>query len=239
MQFIRKYISNLIIYQSKTSKQLWDKNFGEINKPFEIIYNPSFTPLIKKKNSKNKKTLSFDLLIVEGNIDNQDYNVKFLKYLEVAAVKINQINKIYIFGNVNKNFFKHFKTKKKIIFMKSVRHKYLRKFYNSKNLIFIGFEFNPSCSNSLIETMPYGIPSLCLNTGSYKELVGKAGIQIDFSKIDDVNLTNKIKLSLEKIVFNYNYYSKKTLINSYNFLPNKIFNKYVSFIKKNENFTHS
>ena len=87
--------------------------------------------------------------------------------------------------------------------------------------------------------MPYGIPSLCLNTGSYKELVGKSGIQIDFSKIDDVNLTNKIKLSLEKIISNYNYYSKKTLINSYNFLPNKIFNKYINFIKKNENFTHS
>ena len=46
--------------------------------------------------------------------------------------------------------------------------------------------------------MSYGIPSLCLNTGSYKELVGKE-VTNRFFKIDDVNLTNKIKLSLEKL----------------------------------------
>ena len=68
MKFIRRYLADYIIYQSFSSKTLWDKNFGLVDKDFSIIHNPSFKKSVE--NSFNPQQDYFDICISEGNIEN-------------------------------------------------------------------------------------------------------------------------------------------------------------------------
>jgi len=231
MQIIRKYFADYIIYQSLTSKKLWDKTFKKVKTNYSIIHNPSFDKvLISKKNFNSVKF--FDIVIVEGNIENNSFNEKILYLISKASTINNNIRKIYIFGNTNISLKKKLYKKKIYIFKNTVGHKELKKFYKRKNIIFFGIEYNPCCSNSIIEANSYGVPSITLNTGSYKELIKNSGIQINFTRIDSKNLHINFSKSLSKITKNYAYYSKLSFKNSQKFDPNYIFKKYVNCINK-------
>lgn len=228
MQLIRKYLSDRIIYQSKKSKTLWDKNFGEVKTKCSIIYNPSFFQSIYSNYLKSKK---FNILIVEGNLENETYYKYLLNTLSVAVQNSKELGKIIVFGNVNINLKKEIIFKNNFKFMNSVSHLKLKNFYkNNRNLIFFGIEFNPSCSNSIIEATSCGIPSITLDTGSYKELIGNAGIQISYKSIHDENLRYKIIDSLRNIIRNYKLYSYRSIKNSEKFYPKNIFDKYLKVI---------
>lgn len=231
MQFIRRYLADHIIYQSSTSKKLWDKNFKRVTTSHSIIHNPSFGFYSNLKRSYNNKN-NFNLVIVEGNIEDNFYNNKILDLIFNSVIKIKKINKIYIFGNIN-NSLKNKLSKKNIFIIKNVvSHKSLKKFYKKNNVIFFGIEFNPCCSNSIIEANSFGIPSITLNTGSYKELIDNSGIQIDFKDINDQDLNKKFFNSLLEITTNYKKYSKLSFKNSIKFDPDYIFNKYINCFKK-------
>lgn len=231
MQIIRKYLADYIVYQSLTSKKLWDKTFKKVKTNYSIIHNPSFDVVLRRK--KNLKSVKlFDIVIVEGNIENNFFNEKILYLISKASIKNINIRKIYIFGNINNSLKKKLSKNKIYIFKNTVGHKELKKFYKRKNIIFFGIEYNPCCSNSIIEANSYGVPSITLNTGSYKELIKNSGIQINFTRIDSKNLHKKFSKSLSKITKNYAYYSKLSFKNSQKFDPNYIFKKYVSCINK-------
>ena len=231
MQIIRKYLADYIIYQSLTSKKLWDKTFNKVNTNFSIIHNPSFGD--KKIFSKNLKSKNlFDIVIVEGNIENNNFNEKILKLIYSVSKKNKKIRKIFIFGRVDMILREKLSKKKIIVFKGVVDQDKLKKFYKRNNIIFFGVEFNPCCSNSIIEANSYGIPSITLNTGSYKELVKKSGIQINFKNINSKSLYNKFSKSLSIVIKNYSYYSKLSIINSKKFDPDYIFNSYMNCIKK-------
>ena len=231
MQFIRKYLADHIIYQSLTSKKLWDSNFKKVKTSYSIIHNPSFSFQINsKKNFKIKD--DFKIVIVEGNIENNSYNNKILDLIYHSTIKNKKVQKIYIYGNIDKSLKKKLFKKNIFVIKNVVSHRVLKKFYEKNNIIFFGIEFNPCCSNSIIEANSYGIPSITLNTGSYKELIKTSGIQIDFDDINDQNLNIKFSNSLLKIIKNYKRYSKNSLKNSNKFAPNYIFNKYINCFTK-------
>lgn len=231
MQFIRKYLADYIVYQSLTSKKLWDKNFNKVGTKYSIIHNPSFHNLSNIK-INHKKRKYFDLVIVEGNIEDNAYNNKLFEIIHNISSKLNFIKKVYIFGHIQKSFKKKLSIKKKFIIKNTVSHNQLKKFYHKNNLIFVGIEFNPCCSNSIIEANSFGIPSITLNTGSYRELIKNSGIQVDFNNINEQNLEKKLLNSLLKIMKNYQKYNIRSKINSTKFNPNNIFKKYIKSISK-------
>lgn len=231
MQIIRKYFADHVVYQSLTSKKLWDKTFKKVKTNYSIIHNPSFDAVLtSKKNLKSVKL--FDIVIVEGNIENNLFNEKILYLIFKASIKNINIRKIYIFGNINNSLKKKLSKNKIYIFKNTVSHKELKTFYKRTNIIFFGIEYNPCCSNSIIEANSYGIPSITLNTGSYKELIKNSGIQINFNSIDSKNLLTKFSSALLKITKNYSHYSKLSYKNSQKFDPNYIFKKYIRCIEK-------
>ena len=231
MQFIRKYLADHIIYQSLTSKKLWDKNFNKVGTKYSIIHNPSFHNLSNVK-INYKKRKYFDLVIVEGNIEDNAYNDKLFEIVHNVSNKLNFIKKVYIFGHIQKSFKKKLLIKRKFIIKNTASHNQLKKFYNKNNLIFFGIEFNPCCSNSIIEANSFGIPSITLNTGSYRELITNSGIQVNFKNINEKNLEKKFLNSLLKIIKNYQKYNIRSNINSTKFNPNIIFQKYIMSISK-------
>lgn len=231
MQFIRKYLADHIIYQSYTSKKLWDKNFKKVKTSYSIIHNPSFGKYLDIKIKFKFKSL-FNIVIVEGNLENNSYTQKILDKIYINSQKLKKIKNIYIFGNIDSTLKKKLLKINKFILKGPVSHKNLKSFYNKNNIIFFGIECNPCCSNSIIEANSYGIPSITLNTGSYKELIKKSGIQINFNSIDDLNLNQKFLNALSKIIKNYQKYSLLSYKNSIKFDPDYIFSKYVNSIAK-------
>jgi glycosyltransferase involved in cell wall biosynthesis len=233
MQFIRKHIADYIIYQSLTSKRLWDKTFGKVTTNYSIIHNPSFDNNYTLKRKVNSSD-NFNIIIVEGNIEDNEFNKIMLNLIHNVAEKNTKISKIIIFGNINNRLKKKLSNKKKFTFKNIVSHKILINFYKNKNKnnIFFGIEYNPCCSNSIIEASSFGIPTITLNTGSYKELIKNSGIQINFKKIDDKYLFKKFSHSLFKIINNYENYSERSIKNSKQFKPDIIFNNYINSIRK-------
>ena len=232
MQFIRKYLADYIIYQSLISKKLWDKNFNKVKTKYSMIHNPSFNVLSNFKNL-TKKSNFYNIVIVEGNIENNFFNNKILDLINNASKKNNMIDKIYIFGNIDQTLKKKYSKYKNILIKNTVNHNKLKKFYRKNNIIFFGIEFNPCCSNSIIEANSYGIPSITLNTGSYKELMLNSGIQINFKDINEKNLELKITKSLSNIIKYYPKYMNLSYKNSIRFKPDRIFNMYLNCIYKN------
>jgi hypothetical protein len=231
MQFIRKYLADHIIYQSLTSKKLWDKNFNKVKTNYSIIHNPSFNVLSNLKTHSNQNKY-FDIVIVEGNIEDNLFNNRLFEIIYNISSKINNIRNVYIFGNIQETLKTKLLIKKKFIIKNIVSHNQLKRFYMKNNIIFFGIEFNPCCSNSIIEANSFGIPSITLNTGSYKELIKNSGIQINFKSINDKNLEKQFLNSLFKIMKNYQKYNNRSYINASKFNPNLIFQKYIDSIRK-------
>lgn len=230
MQFIRKYLANYIIYQSLNSKKQWDNCYKKVKTNYSIIHNPSFANLDNMRNKKTSRKF-FDIVIVEGSIENNYYNQKLLNLIYDASKKNKKINKIYIFGNIDESLKKKLLSLDNFIIKNAVTHETLIKFYKKNNIIFFGIEFNACCSNSIIEASSFGIPSITLNTGSYKELIQNSGIQINFKNINDNKLEKNISNSLLKIINHYRKYSKLTIENSSKFKPNSVFDRYIRSIR--------
>lgn len=112
MNFIRKKIANKVIYQSLFVKDRWEKKYGFTNAKTKIIHNPYFDRF--QSFSKNK---NFNLLIMEGTIQNDMKTFKLLKIIFHAVNRNKMIKKIYIFGNTSIKFKRLFKKYKNIVFV--------------------------------------------------------------------------------------------------------------------------
>lgn len=231
IQFIRKYLANYLIYQSLSSKKLWDKTFNKVNTKYSIIHNPSFgnSKNFKKTSKVNK---SYDIIIVEGNIENNYYYYELFNLIDIATKNNFKIKNIYIFGKIDFHLKNKFRKNKKFIFKNVVNQNVLKSFYKRNNVIFFGIEYIPCCSNSIIEANSYGLPSITFNTGSYKELIQNSGIQINYKDIFSKNLDLKISNALTNIIKNYEKFSKRSLVNSNRFHPDYIFAKYLKCVKQ-------
>ena len=225
MNFIRKRIADKVIYQSLFVKERWEKKYGITNAKTKIIYNPYFDRFQNFSKIKN-----FNLLIMEGNIQNDIKTFKLLKIIFHAVSRNEMIKKIYIFGNTSNRFKRLFKSYKNIVFVGYVEKKEIIKLIKNKKFIYFPIEFKASCPNSLIELLARGVPSCFIKSGSLKELTRFSSIEIKASNIN-ISLSNRINEALYKIVKNYDVYSSLTNLLSRRYSSHKIFNSYIDFIK--------
>ena len=85
MSFIRRYLADYIIYQSKFTEDWWNESYGKIKSPSKIIYNGTYEVINNKAKAEN-----YEIICIEGN-----YNEK--ENLEL-------IEQVYL--NLNKKIFK-------------------------------------------------------------------------------------------------------------------------------------
>lgn len=192
--FIRKYLADKIIYQSKFSKNIW-QNYDLINKPSRIIYNGSKTQFFKKKKI-NKKKIKF--ISVEGEI-NCEPMYSILKDFSNFSVDV--------YGKFDLK--KSKKIKGNVRFKGSVKKNKILKIL-PKYDIFLSIELLPACSNSVIEAMSFGLPIFGFNSGSMPELVKNGGLLANYDKnpwkLESPN-TKKLISMLPKLIQNYHNYS--------------------------------
>tara|TARA_B100001063_G_C16713554_1_gene529414 strand:- start:393 stop:1406 length:1014 start_codon:yes stop_codon:yes gene_type:complete len=212
MIFIRKYLADHIVYQSQYLKDEWDLKYGKVRKQFSIIHNAASNDFFRNKINYDDE-LAFEIICVEGAIQNDKLTLSILKSLEKIAVKNNRISKINVYGDHSFIDLKKF-SQCKIEFHGLIPREKVSEIYNKPNLIFFMLEINPPCPNSLIESICAGIPSIGFDTGSYSELSKESGIKIkqnaNLEKLLPYDL-NLIEEKIEEMIKNYTFHAYKCI----------------------------
>ena len=212
MQFIRKYISDVVVYQSFYLQEVWNKKYGIAGKSI-VIQNSARDEFFKigKQYLRYNGNKKFKILCVEGEIQNDPRTKSYLKALDFLFENIGDISSVEIFGSTNlidtsifRNLkFHGLKTSAEIL-----------EFYKQPNLIFVVLELIPPCPNSVIEALASGIPVVGFNEGSFSELTMDAGIEIEvntraksYKPIPKHTFVEPIK----KTILNYSEYSSEAL----------------------------
>ena len=231
MAFIRRFIADHIIYQSKFIEEWWNIKYG-------IVSNISIIPngTIQKDKLKNDLDHNNELIItcIEGNIQNDKVTIATLDYLNDTLIKNPRIDKIEIYGDTSllENYEHHFKN---ISFEGYIEGDKIKNMLSKNRRIFFLLELNPPCPNSMIEAISAGLPCIGFDTGSFKELLSGAGKYIaydanvwrlekpDFSLIYD---------EIEEMIDKYDFYKEKSLEVSKKYDIEIIFNRYFQVIQK-------
>lgn len=207
---INDLIADGTIFQSKWSRE---ENYKlEMKKNnYEIIIPNAPDPTIfnKKKNKtfSNKRKIR---LIATSWSANWQKGFKIYEYLD-KYIDFSKYKMIFI-GNSPLKF-------KNIKWIKPLKSKELAEYLKNHDIFIIASQKDP-CSNSLIEALHCGLPSIVRNDGGHPEIIGKGGVI--FKGKDDI--IEKI----EKVAQNYHYYQNNIKLPSLD----SVVDEYYNFIKQ-------
>lgn len=160
-----------IIFQSEFAKAMYFHYFGEINKPYKIIYNgvpKSFSSIGPKYKYPFNKTFLCSakwrshkrlMAIIEG----------------FKALKNKDVGLVIIGGDVPLN------NQENIINLGHIPHQKLP-FYLRGADAFVHLTWLDCCPNTVVEALACGLPVLCGHNGGTKELVGDSGIILELEE---------------------------------------------------------
>ena len=210
-------LADYVFYQSKFCKYSSDKFLHSRRKNFEILYNACDLNLFKPKLNKklNKKKIK---ILMTGSYRSYLYPGLLAAVKSVYDSKNNNNLKLTIAGTIEtplkikiKKIIEKINIEKNIIFLCPYEQTMAPKIYRSHDLYYF-FVHNAPCPNALIEAIASGLPVVYLNSGSCKEIVEKGGIAIksklSWKKYNSINY-KLISNALNRIILNYNYYSKE------------------------------
>jgi glycosyltransferase involved in cell wall biosynthesis len=202
VRFIRRFVANVIVYQTNFISNWWDQNYGPINKKSFIVKNGVDLSEFHNLDLNNKKK-SYEIVCVEGAVRGDP------AYHILSSIKSWKVN---VYGTADKTRIDLLKKKglKNINFFGSIPRNEIHKVFK-KGSIFLNLEIIPPCPNSVIEAMSRGLPVISYNTGSIKELVGEdSGLLMPYGsnpwKLENPN-TKDLEMVIKKVFSNYDYYS--------------------------------
>lgn len=185
---IRKYLADIVIYQSKFIKQDWDDKYGKIKTDEVIIYNATdLSKYYPQEMSDNPNLREIKIVGVEGNIQFDEFTAATLKNLDTYLKKNNHDYVIDLYGGYENRLEEFIKEEKLNISLKGkvTRGKIAQVIRNYD--IYFTLELFPPCPNSVIEALASGLAITGYNSGSLKELVGdNSGMLIELNTLKNL-----------------------------------------------------
>jgi glycosyltransferase involved in cell wall biosynthesis len=206
--------ADLIIYQSKFSKEMCHRFLGKPNVPFKIIYNPVDTQRFTPYGEKIGLKVPHLLLAVSVWRPHKRLQDSFEAFKELLKWRKDVC--FLIIGSGVKKF-----STPTIKSLGSIPNANLPAYYRAADVL-----LHPSwldwCPNVVLESLASGTPVICSDTGGTQELVGEGGVVLEtgytfdykpkelynyneIPKIDPVKFSNVINMVLE----NKAHYSHK------------------------------
>ncbi|HBG27237.1 MAG: hypothetical protein A2Y10_12475 [Planctomycetes bacterium GWF2_41_51] len=203
--FIRRYIANSIVYQSNFSYQWWQRQYGKVNKHETIIYNGVDCQEYKSVISKD----AHRLICVEGNLDYNPYAAKIIAAISHNLTSAGLIEKLELYGTIS-NTTRELLKNSPVIFKGNVAREAMPQAY--RNSVLISLDLNPSCPNSVLESLASGCPVIGFDTGALKELVShESGKIVPYGsnpwKLEKPDIESLSKAGAE-VLENHNNYSQ-------------------------------
>lgn len=175
MIFIRRYLADIIIYQSEFVKQCWGKKYGKVNAPSLICYNGVDLIHFSPDGPQYVSQAQICIISVEGSQDYPDNSTAFQVTQEVVRRGINA--ELLIFGKPWKGAFQKYTEFPFVKFIGQVPNQDLPYYYRGASIYVLNDYVNAGCPNSVIEALACGCPVVGYGDGVLQEiLTDEAGI---------------------------------------------------------------
>ncbi len=166
LRFIRNYLVDAVIYQSKFIKDWWHRIYGQASCDEHIVCNGTKLDIMNRtKLHHNKKPV---LLCVEGVVQPGTGAIDLIEVISKYLVP-DELQKIIIVGHINADQKVRLQKHSGIDIRGKVKRELMPQIYREAD-IFLCLEINPPCPNSVIEAMASGLPIVGYDTGSLHEL---------------------------------------------------------------------
>jgi len=177
LSFIRRRLTDKVIYQSQFIKGWWEDWYKPARVPATVILNGVDLDQYTPQGLHERPTGHYRLLIVEGSMSGAQ-NSGLYSAVELANLLSHKHKiELMIVGRVDKHTQNTLKdqTAFRIKFMNTIPREQIPWMMRSSHLLFSA-EVNPPCPNSVIESLACGLPVIGFDTGSLSEIVqGDAG----------------------------------------------------------------
>lgn len=167
--FIRRYVADRIVYQSRFVKECWEKEYGRVKKTSRVIYNGvdlnQFTP----EGPRYKSQSDICIISVEGTQIYPEQSAAFL----VAQVLNNQgcDVKLLVIGKPWGNTASRYGAFPFVKFMGVVPNEGLPYYYRGATIYVLNDIVNAGCPNSALEALACGTPVVGYSPGVLPEML--------------------------------------------------------------------
>ena len=174
LSLIRSQLADQIVYQSKFSRNWWERVYGENNTPWKVVYNgvdlERYTPMGAGKTPEDHVRI----LLVEGSIGGgYEWGLETaVRMAELISPMYSQNVEVMVVGRISSELQREWseKAKVQVSFKGEVIPEQIPELDRSAHMLYAS-DINPACPNSVIEAMACGLPILAFDTGALSELV--------------------------------------------------------------------
>jgi len=175
LAFIRRFLANAIVYQSRFSYDWWQQVHGSLPTPCRVVYNGVDLDLYSPLGPHQRPADHFRILLVEGRLG-QD-NAQGLENALGLAACLRQAHQLPVELAVVGDVAPHLRAAvqaraggSRVSWMGILKREQIPLADRSAHLLFSA-DLNAACPNSVIEAMACGLPVVSFDTGALRELV--------------------------------------------------------------------
>ncbi len=175
LAFIRRSLADQIVYQSRFSRDWWNRVYGEQAKPSQITYNGVNLETYSPQGPQQPPEDHHRILLVEGHLTGG-----YARGLETAVrmvqtlqEKYNLVVELMIVGDVSEELKAQIQSQAPdlwITWRGVVPRESIPGIDRSAHVLFSA-DLNAACPNSVIEALACGLPVVAYDTGALSELV--------------------------------------------------------------------
>ncbi len=175
LSLIRARLASFIVYQSEFSKQWWERVYGIVHTPFQIVHNGVDLQFYSPEVPGDKPVDHIRLLLVEGTIGG-GYEFGLQTAVEIAR-KLHAANglavEVMVVGRVSEKLQQVWQDESglKMSYLGQVPMERIPQIDRSAHVLYAA-DLQPACPNAVIEALACGLPVVGFDTGALKEIVG-------------------------------------------------------------------
>ena len=182
LAFIRRFLTNHIIYQSEFSQDWWQREFKKPQTPTNVIYNGVNLSQYTPQESQSPPEDHYRLLLVEGHLTRASG-----QGLETAVKLVKALKKdhgltieMMVVGDVDDSLKAHVHSLAPDLWItwKGIVPSDLIPSIDRTAHVLFSADLNAACPNSVIEALACGLPVIAYDTGALKELVQKGAGEV-------------------------------------------------------------
>ena len=212
LSVIRRYLASRIVYQSEFSHWWWNKRFGQLKKPWSMVYNGVDLQIYSPGGERPAHV--YRLLVVEGSLGGgYDSGLENAVRLAEGLSARGWPMEVQVVGEASQGLQAGWvgRTSVPLRWGGLVPREQIPALDRSAHILFSA-DVHPACPNSVVEALACGLPVVAFDTGSLSELVTAGAGFIgpygsDSWKLEPPDVTGLVD-GAEKILMDWPAYSR-------------------------------